>query len=397
MVYNINPRGFLRELLIAIVIMFNAICLLVNELMPSVSNFGDILIILVILCGAVACLLNGKILLRRFLLINGAILLWMLGSFVFYDFNQDIFSLLINYLVWGIIITFFMTLEYDIQKTLNIALPIASITLLVDLLCNGVAQYEAMTWTYAVFPCLCVCFAHMTLCKGQLGKLRWLYYLPAILMLFRFITEANRGGWVSLIVLVYLLTAKTKIQQDTKLRNRVLWNVLFVTSIVLAVFFYDWIITVLYKLTSGLGINIYSIEKMYRGIVADNITNNRTELYQFAWEGFLSSPIWGHGIGAFAVNHGGWPHNFILQLLYEGGILLFLLVMIPFGKILLAVMKSNSITTTDYAMFVCLFATSVPKLLVSAELWNAQGFWMLLAFGMVRLPHIQNILKEDGL
>ena len=140
----------------------------------------------------------------------------------------------------------------------------------------------------------------------------------------------------------------------------------------------------------ALDIRIYAIQKMYSGIIADNITNNRIELYKFAWKGFLSSPIWGHGIGAFAVKHGGWPHNFILQLLYEGGILLFTLVMIPFCRIVLAVMKSNSLTTTDYAMFVCLFATSVPKLLFSSELWKVQVFWLLLAFGMMRLPHIRN-------
>jgi len=395
MVYNINPRGFMRELLIAVVILFNAICLLANELMPSVSGFGDTLIILVIMLGAFACLLNGKVLLRKFLLINGAILLWMLGSYIFYGFNQDIFTILINYLVWGIIITFFMTLEYDIQKTLDIALPIASVVLLVDLIYNGAGRYEAMTWTYSVFPCLCVCFVHMILSKGPFGNFRWLLYIPAVVMLLRFIAEANRGGWVSLIVLVYLLTAKTKIQRDTKLRNRVLWNVLFITLLVLAVFFYEWIITALYKLTVDLDIRIFSIEKMYRLILTDNVTNNRAELYEFAWKGFLSSPIWGHGIGAFAVNHGGWPHNFVLQLLYEGGILLFLLVIIPFGKILLAVIKSKAITTADYAMFVCLFATSVPRLLASAELWKIQGFWLLLAFGMMRLPHIQNSSKED--
>ena len=87
MVYNIRPRSFFRELLIAVVIMFNAICLLVNEIMPSIHNFGDNLVVLIFLLGTVICLLNRKILLRRFLLINVSILLWMLASFVFYDFD----------------------------------------------------------------------------------------------------------------------------------------------------------------------------------------------------------------------------------------------------------------------------------------------------------------------
>ena len=90
------------------------------------------------------------------------------------------------------------------------------------------------------------------------------------------------------------------------------------------------------------------------------------------------------------MKYGTWPHNFVLQLLYEGGILMFLLVVIPLAKIVLFVLKSNAIPPIDYAMFVCLFAISVPKVLVTSELWTVQCFWLLLAFGMMRMPYFKN-------
>ena len=390
LVVNIKLRNCLRELLLAIAILFNSICFFISELTPSVSDFGDALVVVMILIGTITCFMDKKIKVRTFLLINGTVLLWILGSFVVYDFHQHILFLLTNFLVWGIFIAFYITLEYDVQKTLNIALLMASVVLLVDFFYKGPNVYDEMTWTYSVFPCMCVSFAHMIYCKGQLGKLRWLLYLPAILMLFRYLVGANRGGWVSLIVLAFLLTAKKGEKDGTTLRNRVVWSLLFLTAIVFAVLFYDWIIITLYKIMDSQGIRIYSIDKMYRGILADDVTNNRVELYQYAWNGFLASPIWGNGIGSFVVKYGTWPHNFVLQLLYEGGILMFLLVVIPLAKIVLFVLKSNAIPPIDYAMFVCLFAISVPKVLVTSELWTVQCFWLLLAFGMMRMPYFKN-------
>jgi len=393
--YQIKPRSFLRELLIVIVFLFNSICAVVSKLIPSIRDFGDALIFIVVLLGMANCLLSRKVILRKFLLINIAILLFAIGSFALYGFNGEIGLLLVNYFIWGVIISFFVTLEYDVKRVMNIALVLSSFFLAVYLFHNSAKKADSMAWTYGVFPCLSVCLTHMVFMKDQLGKIKWALYLPSYFICLQFVLDANRGGWVSMILLVYFLTIKVKIKQEPKMRNRVLWNLLFLTLIFVAVFLYEPIIKLLYEITTALDIRFYAIEKTYRGILADNVTNNRTELYDFAWKGFLSSPVWGHGIGAFSVNHGGWPHNFFLQLLYEGGILLFLLVLGPLVRIVWVVVRTDRITPAEYALFVCFFANSIPKLLFSTQVWNVQGFWLLLAFGMMLLIRIQHNAQEE--
>lgn len=66
------------------------------------------------------------------------------------------------------------------------------------------------------------------------------------------------------------------------------------------------------------------------GVVKDKyevekLTSVRTERFRWAWENAKERPIFGHGTGAFAVGWSGadigdWPHNIILELLYEQGV-----------------------------------------------------------------------------
>jgi len=66
------------------------------------------------------------------------------------------------------------------------------------------------------------------------------------------------------------------------------------------------------------------------GVVMDKyetekLTSVRTEMFRWAWENAKKRLIFGHGTGAYAVDRNGvdtgdWPHNIILELLYEQGL-----------------------------------------------------------------------------
>ena len=56
------------------------------------------------------------------------------------------------------------------------------------------------------------------------------------------------------------------------------------------------------------------------------IMRDRTQLFGMVWENFGKSPVFGRGTGAFAMDMWGkderkFPHNIILELLYENGII----------------------------------------------------------------------------
>lgn len=376
------------SLLIAMCLLFNSICLLANEVI-TISDFGDKLIIGIVGIGAFVCLFDFRIHVKA-MGINIFVLVLILISFAFYDFNLDIQMLLINYIVWGIFVALFLMQEYSMRLVLDIALFFSATTLVVDLIYQR--DYEAMTWSYAVFPCMAVSMAHFVFFRKEAMFIFKLMYIPCLLMFFRYLSEANRGALVSLIMLIYLLVIKTPNTQTMTMRNKKALNVFFIILIAVALIFYEEIITFLYNIIEKYDIDLYAIKKMYRGIREDNITNNRDELYSYAWNGFLSSPLFGHGVGGFSVNHGGWPHNFILQILYEGGLILFSAIIIPLVRIIYFFITDEKVSIEDYVLFVCFFSTSIPRLLFSTEVWNTQGFWMLFVFGYMCIEKY-NMLK----
>lgn len=377
-----TPKGRKRtivSILVSSAFLFNSICFLANILVPSMFGFGDIFIILVLLVGILMCFplirLNWKNLFLNFVL-----LLWMALSYIYYDGESAIAVIMQNFIVWGFGVTIIMMQDYDLKLTLEISLYMSCIVIIFELVSNAQLAYEPMTWSYAIFPCIATMLVHFAYCRFD-GVLKRLLYIPGFIMLVKFVMFANRGAIVSLMALLYLIAIKG-IHAKKELKNKKFLNKVLLVLLICVVLFYEEIIYFLYDFTTSLGYDISSVGKMYRLILEDNVTNNRSELYAYAMNGFLNSPLWGNGIGGFSANHGGWVHNIVLQLLYEGGILLFTIILVPVAKITIYFLKGKNIDRDMYAFFTLLFCTSVPRLLFSTELWNTQGFWMLIAFGM---------------
>ncbi|SHF07159.1 O-antigen ligase family protein [Lactonifactor longoviformis] len=387
-------RNTITSCLVAMAFLFNSICLLVGILFPAISGFGDVFVIIILFIGFLLCLTSPMRLIRNVIFMNLLLLLAIILSYIYYRFSPMIYTLMLNFFAWGIGIAVIMMQDYDLRKTINISYVFSTITCIFELIFNAHNLYEPMTWTYAIFPCLATIIVHFIYCRYS-GILLKLFYIPGLLMLFKFFLYANRGGVVSLLLLIYLVSIKGKNSNSNKLRNKKILNILLLILLVCSVFFYEQIIAILYNLLSQRDIEVSALSKMYRMIGLGNVTNNRNELYIYAWNGFLESPLWGNGIGGFSVNHGGWTHNFVLQILYEGGIALFIIIIVPLVKIVVFFINGKQVTNEEYSLFALFFCTSVPRLLFSTELWNTQGFWMLLAFGMITIKKHKNIRKEN--
>ena len=388
-----GKKNIILATLIAMVFLFNPICMGMNLIFPDIVNFGDRFIILLLIAGILCCFPKIKIYLGTFLLCI-SILILMLASYVYRGFSPIILDLLKNYVVWGIVITFFMMQPYNKETFVKVAYVISFIVIVVDLTVNTNVEYSSMTWSYSVFPCLAVMMIHFIYFRFRsvLGKLS---YIPGFLILIKFLIGANRGGFFSLAFLFYFIISKKVISRTDKVKNRTIVSVIILILVVFVALNFEEIVFALYNMLAKADIDITSIDKMYRLIMSNNLTNNRTELYAFAWDGFLESPLFGKGIGAFSINYGGWTHNFILQILYEGGILLFSLIMIPMGRVVGLFIGDHDVSVEDYAMFTLFFCTSIPKLLFSTELWRTQGFWMLFVFGLMvlRMRKCNKVIK----
>ena len=369
----------LFSVLITMAYLFNSICFLVNLLLPSITDFGDYFIIILLLIGGIICMISSFRINLTVLGINGFLLLFMIISYFYYDSDENIRTLLFNFVVWGICVTIIMTQKYDAQLMLDLSFGVSAVVMVLDILTNADENYDALTWTYSVLPCIAVTIVHFFYSRSNKLIAKVVYFV-GLLMIVKFILNANRGGLLSLITVFIMLTFKKKNEKNNTLKCKWRLGTFLLIILIILVLLIKPVSLFVYDTLSTFGIEVSAIKKMSELIETNNIANNREELYDFAWNGFLHSPAWGNGIGGFSVNHGGWVHNIILQLFYEGGLLLALIVFIPLVRNCLFIIRDSRITAPEYSLFAILFSTSIPKLMFSTELWNTPTFWMLFSF-----------------
>lgn len=198
---------------------------------------------------------------------------------------------------------------------------------------------------------------------------------------------ANRGVMLALVFCVFVLFIhrfddsgfiKT---QNTKTTFILAISVLVVFVIVQNIeLFFDGLQSVIKNVFGSVP---SAIIKMRSYINRDDIMNGRSEINEMLYSAIKESPIYGHGMNMFFPYSGKiyvYPHNFILQYLFEGGILFaFLPVALSVGallKVLLGRIRNKEIYVVS-AMLVC---QCFPKLLLSSNAWTGTAIWMLIIY-----------------
>ena len=177
--------------------------------------------------------------------------------------------------------------------------------------------------------------------------------------------------------------------------NRIVRNKRIITSAVILLAFavlFTPLITITYEFLDNRGIEARSIERIYEKMSNnESMSEGRDILYKKAAVGIVDSPIWGHGIGSFDNYSGTYPHNIFLQLMYEGGIILTipLLILLIKGFMSLFSFKYQQ----PYRNFLLLlFCSGVIELFLSSFLWMSICLWLF--YGQVLLSNKYLIKKE---
>lgn len=181
---------------------------------------------------------------------------------------------------------------------------------------EGAAQ-KYMDMSYKVLIFILTAFLCLLQRISRIYKLLALIVLLGYLILF--LTFGSRGAIVSVLVFLviyWIIGARSKYDMYKRL--------LFVSTIIfLCVVSFELIIVKIYNLLTENDVDILAISRIYQ-LLEDGkeMSAGRDNLAGIAINGILSSPIFGNGIGSFYNYSGLYPHNIILQLLWEGGILL---------------------------------------------------------------------------
>ena len=262
-------------------------------------------------------------------------------------------------------------------------------------------QQTDMSKAYAVFVTVSAAAIHFFRYRKKSNIIIKICYIVNVYLLYKLLQVGNRGVIASVIFLILvLLICYIRNNEISAKKKRAMMIFLVITGIVLVVLVLniERIIVYLYNYFYSSGRTVPSfIIKMYKLIVyKSDITNGRDEVYGFFISKILSSPIIGYGMEMSSSVSGGiypYPHNFILQMLFEGGIL-FAAYPTYLGVRMLIDSLFVSHTDRDYEIFaVFLLCNCIPKLLVSGSIWNQTIFWMWLGLASV---HFMRQRRRNG-
>lgn len=188
----------------------------------------------------------------------------------------------------------------------------------------------------------------------------------------------SRGPLLAIACCIVLLFLFTKQNNRLVISWKRLFFVIGCVSILVPSFILvsSWLSDVL----KTVGISSYSLDKNVLMAATNSLDNGRDDLSQLALKGFIERPILGHGLDLFDINYPetSYPHNFILQILYDGGLVLFFLLIIPGIKKIVRLLRRG--INSQVSFFIFLFCVSVPGGLFSGDLWEQNMLWMCMGF-----------------
>lgn len=236
-------------------------------------------------------------------------------------------------------------------------------------------------------PITAACVYALTYLNEDSMKVK-LLILPFLVINFLFFLRiamyGSRGPIVSLVItLLFFYTVRKKEDIGIIVSKKRLFTVVLL-SLVLYFTFIDLLISIVGFL-GDFGLEVTFFEKFLNLAKEGDVSNGRKDIASIAIKGFLSSPFWGNGMDSFNANTGlAYPHNLFLQLLYDGGLLLSAVIILPILKKIKRTYHNCSYD--EYTVYTFLLMCSVPGSMFSMDIWSNGVLWF--AFGSLFVKKI---------
>lgn len=276
--------------------------------------------------------------------------------FLFIPFEMD-YSKVIRYiLIYSLIFApFYATRDYHFSIS------------------DSTTDYDAsslMTMSYRILPYI---VAAVWGIKNGNKLFKALSLLSLVVYITLLMVLGSRGAIVSIFVFILLYI----INIGEESGKRYLKIILITFIIVIGVFYMTNIIEWMMRFADSYNINSLPLQRMYFKLQeGDGIDSGRNILSARALEDFWSSPLIGCGIGSFDGGH-GYPHNFVLHIMQEWGMLGLIPLIIVSMKSLGTLLKGN-IANPYFQLLVLIFCSGVVQLFFSFYYWGSQFFWFFL-------------------
>ncbi len=394
-------RTFLSNLAIALFLNSQFIIRIAQAYIPAVGGIGVKLVF--ILSFILAILALRKIEVRKIhVIIPIVIILFFMVTVVVFPGRSELklFELLIYCVLPFVLVWNELEFNKIVKFTLVLTCPAIFVLSKVFIRYNTVNYAITMVLSHAVVPSIICAIAYIVYyIEFDKGITKLLYIalcLVNIVYFYELITYGSRSSVIAVLFFVIVIAFFRPDFDNNRIRAHRI-RLFLLSSIVLLVFYLygerilSWI---LYFLESH-GIYNRFIRKYYNLMLLGDISHGRTDIYKVAFDGFLSNPVCGHGIDMFFANTGiAFPHNFVLQFAYDGGILLLSTIVIPLVYSSIRLLKLNRYDL--FMPWMILFCSSIPIVMVSGDIWIKYVFWFLLAFAITHTKASNYSLVPDA-
>ena len=228
-----------------------------------------------------------------------------------------------------------------------------------------------MGMTYAIVPSVLAALSLLFLKNGVFWKvLSSLLIIVSSIILF---IIGSRGAFVVFLVYFLIFCCTIVIKKTYK---KVLFLLGFsIAATVVVINFDDYLLGIDNALDNK-GVSVYAISKAVDRMGAESFSSGRTDIWIMAWDGFIDNPFV-HPVGSFEDKHEVHEHNFMLQLMWEFGILgLIMALSITWRSIVCLFVNGNG---KELQLFLTtIFCSSLIILLYSGTFWMLPCFWIWL-------------------
>lgn len=285
--------------------------------------------------------------------------------------------------------------DFDVQLVLKYTMYLSLVSifainsLLQDTAISSKFAQTDLGIAYNMLPCIIVAIFHFYYyfkSSSWIDKFCYCYYLY---VLIRWLSVTVRGALITVLFSVFLIfinryeknSEKTKKNSSLKKINIILIGLV----VLLIIANFASVISSVYVWLASKNIDIGVISKFYVYLNKNDLSDGRYNLYKVAWEGFKSHPIIGNGIMTFEnytnvmVNY---PHNYVLQLLFEGGIVFGLPIIYFSIRELLRTFKGNYVKKDDFVMSAILISLGLIPEIFSINIWMNVNFWALILYSL---------------
>ena len=308
-------------------------------------------------------------------------------------------------MTWSRLLTFsvlpmcLMSFEFKPKKLIDYTCYFAPLTLLIqnDLFkVQGSVKQMEMGYSYAVIHLCVACIIELIYFRKENKRNIYMHFctIIGVYLTVRLLLLSTRGTFLSIIIALMLFYI-TSFDGNARIKKHSSKTIVVFVVIVVFMALFDSILKALSGIVQSFGdIAPAALRKMLDAYKSNDITHGRDSIVDFTLKCIADKPLLGYGTQMFGnINgHYSYPHNCVLQFLFENGILGSVYILLNlFIKIYHTVFPSNNLNKDEILARQLIMLTSLPMLFLSNEMWTTPAFWMFLMY-----PYNLKMLNISG-